>query len=91
MGKKHKHADAIIAWADGATIEYRTDAGMEWTETVGTITWCERFEYRVKREPREWWLVKKPGSLYHVMSDRPAYVWLTDEQVEVVHVREVLP
>lgn len=49
---KHKHAELIKAWADGATIEVR-DYGnsREWEETTHPM-WCIRFEYRIKPEPK---------------------------------------
>ena len=50
MSKRHKHADAVIAWAEGAKIEYRDPAihhsGL-WVECQHP-GWYENFEYRVK-------------------------------------------
>jgi hypothetical protein len=47
---KHKHAELIKAWADGAEIQYKQIGG-EWiTEEP---LWCEEYEYRIKPdEPR---------------------------------------
>jgi hypothetical protein len=58
--KKHKHAELIKAWADGAEIEYRyiSKATSEWTDWKrfdgSWSTWvvAEDFEYRIKPEPR---------------------------------------
>ena len=50
MGQRHKHADVIIAWVEGAKIEYRDPA----THPVGTWVetphpgWHENYEYRVR-------------------------------------------
>ena len=50
MSERHKHADAIIAWAEGAKIEYRDPtrhhSGL-WVECQHP-GWYENFEYRVK-------------------------------------------
>ena len=46
VSKRHKHADLIIAWAEGAEIEYRSLTG-KW-KFVREPTWSEDYEYRVK-------------------------------------------
>ncbi len=47
MEQRHKHADAIIAWAEGAEIEARSSADRKWVVTRNP-TWWEDVEYRVK-------------------------------------------
>ena len=44
---KHKHAELIKAWADGAVIECEVSAG--WY-TCSSPTWSEDYEYRIKPE-----------------------------------------
>ena len=54
MGKPHKHAELIKAWADGADIQQRYDAagalpqGKEWQAIGQFPSWAENFEYRIK-------------------------------------------
>ena len=48
---KHKHADLIHAWADGAEIEYFNHTNHEW-EDVKNPSWNENTEYRIKPEPK---------------------------------------
>jgi hypothetical protein len=48
MGKPHKHADLIKAWADGADIQQRYDAVKEWQPIDQFPSWAENFEYRIK-------------------------------------------
>ena len=36
MGQKHKHAEVIKAWADGAKIEHRPLGGVYWLAIGGT-------------------------------------------------------
>ena len=47
MNKRHKHADFIIAWANGAEIERKNACG-EWEPEVYTPTWENWREYRIK-------------------------------------------
>ena len=56
MPTPHKHAEVIKAFADGETIEYRSDSTFRWKTYVippsGTCPgFYSLFEYRVKREP----------------------------------------
>lgn len=49
---KHKHAELIKAWADGAVIQYRTTEN-NWCDCSGNSPyWSENFEYRIKPEPK---------------------------------------
>lgn len=50
---KHKHAEVIIAWANGAQIESKHLASSYWhTYTVGdTPLWEDDHEYRIKVQP----------------------------------------
>ena len=47
---KHKHAELIKAWADGAQIECRSALG-GWLYT-SEPDWHENHEYRIKPEPK---------------------------------------
>ena len=48
---KHKHADLIHAWADGAEIQYRPvpEYG-EWKDELRHLIWDNLAEYRIKPE-----------------------------------------
>ena len=49
---KHKHAELIKAWADGAQIQYRAVPGQgEWCDEPRHLIWEEFAEYRIKPEP----------------------------------------
>jgi hypothetical protein len=51
MSKRHKHADVIHAWADGAEIEYRDAPGRPWRSVVAPgPVWDTTVEYRIKPE-----------------------------------------
>ena len=47
MTTRHKHADVIIAWANGAEIERRDTPTKNW-RPAPTPGWYEDCEYRVK-------------------------------------------
>ena len=49
---KHEHAEAIKAWADGATIEYRLTKDATWQELTSDFPSWTGFQYRVKPEPK---------------------------------------
>ena len=46
---KHKHAELIKAWADGAEIEFKNDFG-EWEDTKLNFCWYLDTEYRIKQD-----------------------------------------
>ena len=48
---KHKHAELIHAWADGAEIQMKDKYG-DWFDTCGNLTWYEEREFRIKPEPK---------------------------------------
>jgi homogentisate 1,2-dioxygenase len=48
--KPHKHAECIIAWANGAEIEYRRELSDAW-RTVDDPTWYLYMQYRIKPQP----------------------------------------
>ena len=48
---KHKHADVIKAWADGAEIEIYNSNSCKWQGTT-TPRWIDDFKYRVKPTPK---------------------------------------
>jgi homogentisate 1,2-dioxygenase len=50
MNKPHKHAECIIAWANGAEIEYRYVSCDEW-RTADNPTWSLYIHYRIKPQP----------------------------------------
>lgn len=62
MNQRHKHADVIIAWANGAEIESKVAATGEWVRARHP-GWHEDCEYRVKPPAKKYRvaLFKYPG------------------------------
>jgi hypothetical protein len=48
---KHKHADLIHAWADGAQIQWKDPKYDNPWDSIKTPAWFEDIEYRIKPEP----------------------------------------
>jgi hypothetical protein len=57
MAERHKHADVIIAWANGEEIEYRLGPGDYWKSIIDP-SWSLASEYRIKpkRVKKEGWV-----------------------------------
>ena len=47
---KHKHAELIKKWADGAKIQIKYSENEDWKDV--DPTWIEHFEYRIKPEEK---------------------------------------
>ena len=52
MKHKHKHAELIKAWADGAEIEYFSPATAQWLDVAPASPWSNNCEFRIKPEPK---------------------------------------
>jgi hypothetical protein len=91
---KHKHYDLIMAWADGAEIEYFHIGCQQWFKETNPL-WKENLEYRVK--PKEEFLKyrvalhKTQNGKFYTSSYEPEryklaenlasfVMWFTDEQ-----------
>lgn len=63
MNQRHKHADVILAWAEGAEIERRAGPYGDW-ERADAPHWLESWEYRVKPTTKKYRvaLFRYPGS-----------------------------
>lgn len=48
---KHKHADLIKAWADGAQIEVKHPSNGSWWD-ANPPCWDTNYKYRIKPEPK---------------------------------------
>lgn len=78
---KHKHADLIIAWANGAVIQSRHQYRGEWQEWTSwpldvTPDWSEEqydYEFRIKPEEKKpvvrWLWANTVGDVFYKLSD----------------------
>lgn len=91
MTQRHKHADVIIAWANGAQVEFRSHIDGGWVKAK-TPGWYENYEYRAKPPAKKYRvaLFKYPGVAAVVSvanseedaerhEENPQFIrWLTD-------------
>ena len=53
---KHKHADLIKQWADGAQIQVKAFSHSGWEDVdMNGEEWYEHYTYRIKPEPKPDW------------------------------------
>jgi hypothetical protein len=50
MTQRHKHADLIIAWANGAKIQFQNSCSGGWRDSVNP-NWVLHNAYRIKPKP----------------------------------------
>ena len=68
MSNRHKHADLIHAWAEGAEIEFKYPTGRGWCGAE-CPKWDEDTEYRIKPE-------KKPDVVASIFIDKSGFPWI---------------
>jgi hypothetical protein len=92
MTTLQKKIEVMQAFADGKQVEFRRSGGNEEWDIGDRVCWdWSTFEYRVKREPREWWV-----NVYHGldciahMTKAQADKDAATHRIECVHVREVI-
>jgi len=88
----HDEMIAVIqACKEGKVIQHRQKGWKSWTDTL-TPSWDFALrEYRVKPEPREWWINVYPDDAKYVYCDvLAAQIGKGSRCVETVHIREVL-
>lgn len=91
---RHKHADIIHAWAEGAEVEYWSNHINEWRE-ANTPAFDPEIKYRIKPKEPDWWdsipehgiLVKGKNSgqvvaLYNKSMADVMWEPLTNEEIE---------
>lgn len=92
MGQRHKHADVIIAWAEGKDVQVRDEGTKRWYDDGGKFPlFDEDREYRIKPPAKKYRvaLFKDGAESYTLTADNQetsngyevAYTfvrWLTD-------------
>ena len=70
---KHKHADLIHAWADGAQIQCKNPVST-WYD-CDNPDWRETWEYRIKPEEKKpvarWLWAREDGCMSSILSNEP--------------------
>lgn len=76
MGKPHKHAELIKAWADGAEIQCFSEEIDDWLDISEAPRWWPTRQYRIKPEP------KPDVVLYMSINDSDDYFFTTSEKYD---------
>lgn len=89
-----KHWDVICAFKEGKTVQFRDDLECDWVNT-GKPHFHANVEYRIKPEPREWWVNVYPKDCKFSVpklhgSYEAARAKRTAEAVNTIRVREVI-
>lgn len=69
---EHVHKDLIIAWANGAKIEYYCETNKQWFE-INSPGWDEKTKYRIKTTEAEW--IKVDGVRPADINDSQCVEW----------------
>ena len=79
MGQRHKHADVIIAWAEGEDVQVWDRGPKRWCDVNSrTPHFYEDWEYRIKPPAK-----KCRVALFRLSTEGPStYTALTDTQEE---------
>ena len=91
MGQRHKHADVIIAWAEGKDVQVWDEGAKCWCDVVASIPFFMGDKYRIKPPAKKYRvaLFNNNGNIYTSTADTPEDVefyekdmgfvrWLTD-------------
>lgn len=84
MNTPHKHKDLIIAWANGAEIEYFSDYTETWS-LMEQPSWHLECTYRIKPKPVQARIYKVTGDslmMYTVFSNTPKSVQYVNRLVK---------
>lgn len=92
MGQRHKHADVIIAWAEGKDVQVWDECAKCWCDIVKSIPFFMGDKYRIKPPAKKYRVAlfnNNNGNIYTSTADTPEDVefyekdigfvrWLTD-------------
>ena len=79
MNQRHKHADVVIAWAEGKAVQVWDDGAKCWCDVVKSIPFFDKdWEYRIKPPPKKYRV-----ALFRLSSEAAStYTACTDIQEE---------
>jgi hypothetical protein len=77
---RHRHAEAIIAWAEGNPIQYKHYLSEGWRDCSGDPIWDAKSEYRIKPE-------KKPDVVRWIFVNKCMGYANRDTTTETPHIK----
>ena len=57
MGQRHKHADVIVAWAEGEDVQVWDEGAKRWCDVVKAIPFFMGDKYRIKPSAKKYRVV----------------------------------
>jgi len=91
MAKTLQEKIAVMqAAAEGKKIEFRDLVYVAWADCPNPKWNWGYFDYRVKPEPREFWINLYPCNMYPYDSKESADLCASTARLECIHVREVI-
>jgi hypothetical protein len=95
MGNRHKHADLIHAWCEGAEIEVKRPSTGSWWDANPPL-WDLDYEYRIKpKQPVvrwKWAYLSEQGFWYETQGFYSEYEIKTDRQyIKLEYTRTEFP
>ena len=77
MGQRHKHADVIIAWAEGEDVQVRDEGTKRWYDVVGSTPFFMGAKYRIKPPAKKY---RVALFLNACAGDNETYISITNSQ-----------
>lgn len=74
---KHKHYDAIVAWANGEKIQCRNSVNFPWRDLGSEPLWNPNIQYRVKPSPT---IIKYRVCLFKSRSEKTLYTCVANNE-----------
>lgn len=92
--KARYNSEVMLAFAEGHSIEYKFHGDIEWSKTdkpLWIFEQCDYRIYRIKIEPRSYWLTLRDGVLGEALpSEASAIEWIGNAKGwSIIEVQEV--
>ena len=86
MGQRHKHADVIIAWAEGKDVQVWDEGPKRWCDMVKSIPFFMGDKYRIKPPAKKYRvaLFNNTGNIYTSTADTPEDVEFYEKDIGFV-------
>ena len=89
MGQRHKHADVIIAWAEGKDVQAQPPMLGEWRDLSLTMPYFyEDWEYRIKPPAKKYRVAlfkdTFTGNIYTGAADTPEDAYLYEKNKDFI-------
>lgn len=86
MKQRHKHADVIIAWAEGKDVQIWDSTQKEWCDVIESANWSDDCKYRIKPPANKYRvaLFKRDSEYYTLAVNNQAYADIIESRKELI-------